>query len=65
MAYVRYTLYGLECDECGRRTRHGDWHLTKNAAEDLGGVMIGWLVRSRKDGAVKHICPECVEKEVM
>ena len=65
MTYVRYTLYGLECDECGRRTRQDDWHLTKGAAEDLGGIMIGWLVRSRKDGRVKHICPDCAEKEMM
>lgn len=21
MVYVEHTLYGLECDECGRRTR--------------------------------------------
>lgn len=65
MAYVRYTLYGLECDECGRRTRQDDWHLTKGNAEDLGGVMIGWLVWSRRDGPVKHLCPECAEKAVM
>lgn len=65
MAYVTYTLYGLECDECGRRTRHGEWHLTKGNADQLGGIMIGWLVWSRKDGTVKHLCPECAEKKVM
>lgn len=65
MAYVEHTLYGLECDECGRRTRQDDWYLTKDNAEDLGGIMIGWLVSSRKGGPVRHICPDCAEKAVM
>lgn len=65
MAYVVHTLYGLGCDECGRRTRQDDWYLTKDDADRLGGIMIGWIVWHRKDGTVKHICPECAEKEVM
>ena len=65
MAYVEYTLYGLECDECGRRTRQDYWYLTTYAADRLGGIMIGWLVRNRKDGTVKHLCPDCAEKKVM
>ena len=65
MAYVEHTLYGLKCDECGRRTRQDDWYLTTYAADRLGGIMIGWLVWNRKDGTVKHICPDCAEKKVM
>lgn len=43
-----------------------DWNtLTKDDADRLGGIMIGWIVWHRKDGTVKHICPECAEKEVM
>ena len=65
MAYARYTPYGLRCDECGSRTRQDDRYLTKDDADRLGGNMIGWLVRHRKDGTVKHICPDCAEKKVM
>ena len=65
VAYVEHTLYGLECDECGRRTCQDDWYLTKGDAEDLGGIMIGWLVWHRKDGTVKHICPDCAEKKAV
>ena len=65
MAYVEHTLYGLECDECGRRTLLYDWYLTKEDAERLGGVLCGWHVWNRKDGTVKHICPDCAEKTVM
>ena len=39
--------------------------MTTYAADRLGGVMIGWLVWNRKDGTVKHICPDCAEKEAM
>lgn len=65
MAYVEHTLYGLKCDECGRRTRQDDWYLTKRDAERAGGIMIGWLVWRRKDGRVMHTCPDCAEKAVM
>ena len=65
MMYVEHTLYGLECDECGRLTRQDDWHLTKDDAEDLGGVMMGWHVWNWKDGTVRHICPDCAEKEAV
>ena len=65
MAYVEHTLYGLKCDECGRRTRQDDWYLTKDDAERLGGIPFDWHAWHRKDGTVKHICPDCAEKEVM
>lgn len=56
------TVYAVVCDACGKdhtdKTDFCGWN-DKTYAEDLA-IESGW--RTYNDG--KHICPDCVVKEV-
>lgn len=66
MGYVARTVYGLECDECGRRLREDGWDGWYENEEnaDWGGANCGWHQYDQPEGDPLHLCPECVEKEV-